>query len=201
MIAYIKGELTGVYENSIIVETGGIGYNIFVPLGILDELPQTGNIVKLFTYMQVKEDGISLFGFANEDELTIFKMLIGVSGIGPKGAIAILSVMTTDDLRIAVTAGDSKAISKAPGVGSKTAQRIIIELKDKVNIQDILHDQSLDIENAAGINEKGKNEVALALVSLGYTQTEAFKAVNKAVITEGMTTEEILKASLKVLAF
>ena len=137
MINYIKGTLTGVTENSIIVENGGIGYEIFVPLSVMDRIGQTGSGIKIYTYMYVREDLIQLFGFMDQDGLEVFKLLITVSGIGPKGALGILSVMDADSLRFAVLADDAKTIAKAPGIGIKTAGKLILELKDKLKIKDI----------------------------------------------------------------
>ena len=137
MYSYIKGELSEIVaENHIVVENGGIGYNIYIPGQVLSLLPGVGEEVKIYTYLCVREDAFILYGFLTRDDLNVFKLLIGVSGIGPKGALAILSVMSTDDLRFAVLSDDAKAIAKAPGVGNKTAQRLIIELKDKLSLED-----------------------------------------------------------------
>ncbi len=137
MINYIKGTLVSITENSIIVENGGIGYEIFVSLSVMDRIGQTGSGIKIYTYMYVREDLIQLFGFMDQDGLEVFKLLITVSGIGPKGALGILSVMDTDSLRFAVLADDAKTIAKAPGIGLKTAGKLILELKDKLKLKDI----------------------------------------------------------------
>ena len=136
MYAYIKGTLEETGEDYIVVEAGGIGYQIFTAGQTFQYLPSVGEKLKVYTYLHVREDAMILFGFLTKDDLFVFKLLLGVSGIGPKGALAILSVMTTDDLCFAVLGDDAKAIAKAPGVGAKTAQRLILELKDKLSLED-----------------------------------------------------------------
>lgn len=207
MIAYIKGILTDVREDGIVVETGSIGYNIQVPGNLIGNLPGIGSEVKIHTYTHVREDAFLLYGFLTRDDLDIFKKCITVSGIGPKGALAILSVMDADSLRFAIISGDAKAIAKAPGVGARTAERLILELKDKVKIEDTLVGREVaagsrldvaDNETASGINGM-KNDAVQALVALGYSSTEALKAVNKIEDLEGMDSEAILKAALKYI--
>ena len=131
MISYIKGKLTEILDDIIVVENQGIGYEIHVPLSLLDELPKLGEEVKIFTYFLVREDAMSLYGFFHRQDLSMFQKLLGVTGIGPKGALAMLSALRPDALRVAIFTGDAKALSKAPGVGMKTAQRVILELKDR----------------------------------------------------------------------
>lgn len=138
MISYIKGTLEAVEEDMIIVETGGIGYGIRVPLSLLEELPSLGSPVIVHTYFQVREDSMTLYGFLNRQDREMFKQLISVNGIGPRGALGILSVMRPDDLRTAIVSGDAKAISRAPGIGPKTAQRLILDLKDKVDLEEVI---------------------------------------------------------------
>lgn len=204
MYSYIKGELAEIIgEDTIVVEANQIGYNIHVPGQVLDYLPEIGDQVKIYTYLYVREEAYMLFGFLTRDDLEVFKLLIGVSGIGPKGALAILSVMSTDDLRFAVLSDDAKAISKAPGVGSKTAQRLIIELKDKLSLQDAFQ-QKLEktvVSQTRGEVKGKKNEAVEALVSLGYSSSEALKVLNGIEITEDVSVEDILKAALKQMAF
>ena len=138
MYSYIKGILTDMEEDLVVVEAGGIGYNIYTTGQTFRLLPAIGQEVKLYTYLNVREDAMILYGFLTKDDLRVFRLLIGVNGIGPKGALAILSVMTTDDLRFAVLGDDAKAIAKAPGIGAKTAQRVILELKDKLSLEDAI---------------------------------------------------------------
>ena len=136
MISYIKGELIEVLEESVVVETGGIGFEIRVPASVLEEMPEEGSEVKIYTYFHVREDAMQLFGFLEPEDMHVFEMLLGVSGIGPKGALAILSFISGEDLQFAVLADDAKTIAKAPGIGLKTAQKLILELKDKMKLGD-----------------------------------------------------------------
>ena len=204
MYSYIKGELSEIVaENHIVVENGGIGYNIYIPGQVLSLLPGVGEEVKIYTYLCVREDAFILYGFLTRDDLNVFKLLIGVSGIGPKGALAILSVMSTDDLRFAVLSDDAKAIAKAPGVGNKTAQLLIIELKDKLSLEDAFEQKLSHTQEAvSGNGLKGiRNEAVEALVSLGYSSTEALKVLRDIEITEDSSVEDILKLALKQMAF
>lgn len=207
MISYIKGPLVEVWEDMVVVEAGGIGYNIHVPVSVIEALPGAGREVQIYTSLQVREDAMTLYGFLSRQDLQMFKQLLGVNGIGPKAALGILSVMGADDLRMAILSGDSKAISRAPGVGSKTAQRVILDLKDKIHMEDILlgdREEAVSgteaISAAAGMKGAGKEAVE-ALVALGYSLTEAGRAVRQVEITEAMTAEDVLKASLRYLAF
>ena len=203
MYAYIKGILAEITEDAIIVENQGIGYEIAVPGQVFDYLPSVGEEVKIYTYHYVREDAILLYGFLTKEDVRIFKMLIGVSGIGPKGALAILSVLSTDDLRFAILGDDAKAIAKAPGVGAKTAQRVIIELKDKLSLEDALEQklanqaQKAELNPAVGV----KNEAILALTSLGYSQSEALKVLQGIEISPDDQVEDVLKMALKQMAF
>lgn len=203
MIHFVKGKLDTVSENMVVVENGGIGFEIMVPLSVVSGLPQIGNEVKIYTYTYVREDALQLYGFLTRDELSMFKLLITVSGIGPKGALGILSVMDADALRFAILADDAKSISKAPGIGAKTASKLILELKDKMDFEEaVTHvlDQG-QAEAAGGVSDEGMaaNDAIQALVALGYTSTEAVKAVKKVDITADMTVEDILRAGLKNL--
>lgn len=186
----------------IVVETGSIGIGIHVPLSVLEILPAVGEDVKIYTYLQVREDDLSLYGFLSHSDLLMFRQLISVNGIGPKAALSILSALSPDALRLAILSGDVKAISKAPGVGTKTAQRMILDLKDKVSADDILSSVT-DAGDGAGISLSGgaAREAASALVALGYTNAEAVKAVKQAAVTPEMDSEAVLKASLKYLSF
>lgn len=204
MYSYIKGELAEIIgEDLIVVEANQIGYNIRIPSQLLDYLPGIGAQVKIYTYLYVREDAYVLYGFLTRDDLEVFKLLIGVSGIGPKGALAILSVLSTNDLRFAVLADDAKTIAKAPGVGNKTAQRLIIELKDKLKLEDVIEaklSQTDPVLPQAEVKGK-KNEAVEALVSLGYSSSEALKVLSGITITEESTVEDILKEALKAMAF
>lgn len=201
MISYIKGELVEVTENSIVLDHQGMGFSIMMPGSILDKLPQIGSELKVHTYLYVKEDILDLYGFLTRDDLKIFKLLITVNGIGPKGALAILSALSPDDLRFAVLAGDAKTISKAPGIGSKTAQKLIIELKDKLKIEDVLDGAGEGYVSQDNMADTSSAEAVMALTSLGYSAADATRAVRMVENVQSMDSEAILKAALKKLAF
>ena len=203
MYSYIKGTLEEVSEDLIVVENNGIGYNIRISARMLDALPARGEQVKIYTYLYVKEDAFSLFGFPSRDELEMFKLLINVSGIGPKGGLAVLSVLSANDLRFAIVAEDAKTISKAPGIGSKTEKRLIIELKDKIDLEAAIETGFEEMETpAAGGNSNNRirKEASEALVALGYSATEASKVLSGIEITEVDDVERVLKAALKNMA-
>ena len=138
MIGFLKGTIDSIYEDRIMIDVNGIGFNVYMPAAQRDMLGARGSDIKVYTYMAVREDAMQLYGFTTADSLDLFKMMIQVNGIGPKGALALLSAMSTDDLKFAIMSGDAKTISKAPGIGAKTAQRLIIDLKDKVSVRDML---------------------------------------------------------------
>ncbi|MBQ7863125.1 MAG: Holliday junction branch migration protein RuvA [Lachnospiraceae bacterium] len=210
MIAFIEGTLVKKTAATVVVATSsGLGYELFVPVTDLEQMPANGSKVLLHTYLQVKEDGVALFGFLEEEALQIFKLLITVNGIGPKGAIGILSGISLDDLRFAVLAEDSKTISKIPGIGPKTAAKLVLELKDKFKLEDAIEAKLIHGEQTAGKGkaEKGdaaraaamRDEAAQALVALGYSMTGAVKVLKEAEITETTTVEDLLKFGLKNL--
>ena len=206
MFSYIRGPLVEISEDVIVVEAGGIGWNIHVPLSLLDRLPRTGETVQVYTSFQVREDAMTLYGFLCRQDLKMFEQLLSVSGIGPKAALGILSALNPDDLRMAVISEDVKAISRAPGIGPKTAKRVILELKDRVRMEDVLptvQDDSLGtLSSAPGQGVEGVAKDAIeALVALGYSLTEATRAVRQVELSDGMSVEAVLKASLKYLAF
>ena len=199
MIAYVNGVIDDISEDNVVLDVDGLGYNIKISASTAEKLPGVGRQVKLYTYTSVREDAIQLFGFLKRDDLDIFKKCISVSGIGPKGALAILSVLDADSLRFAIMAGDAKAISKAPGIGTKTAERLILELKGKVQMNDTQIGQEIigsEAEGGIGDNVQ-KREAVEALVSLGYGRAEAVKAVNAVEGIEEMDSSAALKAALK----
>ena len=197
MIAFVKGILDTLDENSIVMENNGIGYEILVPGSVIQALPQRGNEVKIFTYTHGREDALQLFGFLSRDGLEMFKLLIKVNGVGPKGALGILTALDTDALRFAIISDDSKAIARAPGIGSKTASKVILELKDKIAMEDVLPDDTgFDAAEAPDLSVR--DSAIQALTALGYSSSQAVSAVRK-VQQEGMSVEEILKQSLKVI--
>lgn len=202
MISYVRGELAAVEPQKAVVDVGGVGYGVYMSQQALSLLPQPGNEVKLFTYLNVKEDAMQLFGFLTKDDLEIFKLVIGVSGIGPKGGLNILSCMSPDELRFAIMSGDAKAISTAPGIGKKTAEKLILELRDKVDIADMLesavHGGSSEDLRAAEAESGMQAEAIQALVALGYGNAESLRAVRKT-SPDCQTVEDILKEALKYL--
>ena len=199
MIAFIKGILAQTRPGIVVLEAGGLGYEINVPPGVFGSLPGIGETVLLHTYLQVKEDGVSLFGFLKKDDLDMFRMLITVNGIGPKAALSILSAATADQLRFAVLAEDMKAIEKIPGIGKKTAGKLILELKDKLRLEDAFEQKLVSDQEETGAGGMGDaaREAVEALAALGYPSSDALKAVRMTEITPDMTAEEILRLSLK----
>lgn len=202
MLAFLEGEIVAIEENSVILETNHIGYHIFMPSSCFDGMLREGESVRIHTYLQVKEDGLQLYGFLNREDLRLFKLLIGVNGIGPKAALGILSALTADELRFAVLSDDAAAIAKAPGVGKKTAQKLILELKDKLNLEDAFEQKLSHVQDSAQ-NWLGESQVDVkaeaiqALVALGYSNAEAIRSVNAVPGGKDMDVEELLKASLK----
>ena len=203
MIAYLNGEVTEISEDGIVLEVNDIGYNV----RMADPFRyKVGFYGRIYTYTYVKEDAFLLYGFADKDELDLFKKLISVSGIGPKGALGILSSMSVPDIYFAIVSEDVKAISAAPGVGKKSAERVILELKDKVKTEELkgadltlLSSSSNGEEGSGDDRETIRKETVEALTALGYGVSEASKAVSQVKITENDTTEDILKKALKYL--
>ncbi len=193
MISYVKGTLADVAGDRVVVESGGFGINILVPASVINALPEKGSEVKIHTYMNVREDAITLFGFLNLDDLEIFKLLINVNGIGPKGALSVLSSITPDELRLAVLTGDTAKIATAQGIGKKTAERAVLELKDKVSTVVPASSVANDIPAAAGASA----EAIQALMSLGISERDAALAVSAVERKEDITSEELIKEALK----
>ncbi len=204
MITYLKGTVAEVTETKVVVEVNRIGFQISVSLRDAQAMPRRGEEVKIYTYLNVKEDAMQLFGFLDRDDLEMFRLLLNVSGIGPKAALGILSALTADDLRFAVLADDVKAISKAPGIGGKTAQKLILELKDRLKLEDAF-EKKLASTTAGKAEHTGADEAMSeaveALIALGYSSADALRAVRRAETEEGMDTETILKLALKQMAF
>lgn len=202
MYAYIKGTVAAIDGGSVVLDNHGIGYLIYVPGTVLDDL-SVGDEVKIYTYFSVREDAMQLYGFLSQDDLDLFKLLITVSGIGPKGAVGILSAMSADDLRFAVLSDDAAAISKAPGIGKKTAQKVILELKDKLNLEEALEKQQNHIEKATaskGTGSSAQSDAVMALEALGYSGTESMKAVRSAAEENpDAAVETLIKAALRFL--
>ncbi len=198
MFSYVKGIIEDIDSDYIVVENNNIGFKIMTSTNVISRL-SIGEERKIYTYMSVREDDISLFGFLSKDEISVFKLLIGVSGIGPKGALAIMSVLTMDELRMAVIAGEYKAIAKANGIGPKTAQKVVIELKDKFKLEDVIggsYDDGDNLSDSTG--DDIISEAVLAMNALGYSQSESLRIVKKTALNgDYSTVEALIKASLK----
>lgn len=202
MIAYLKGEIIEVYDDLMIVEVNQLGYNVKISTQTAREVSHISGEVKVYTYTYVREDTFCLYGFLKREELDIFKRLITVNGIGPKGALAILSTLTVEDLIVAIVSGDAKSIAKAPGVGAKTAERVIIDLRDKVDLIDTGNPLYVGITGNEKLTESSaQKEATEALTALGYSMSDALKAIKQIESLESMNTEAILKAALKKLSF
>ncbi|MBR4831652.1 MAG: Holliday junction branch migration protein RuvA [Butyrivibrio sp.] len=202
MIAYVNGILENLEEGNAVIDVNGFGVNVNISGSTMDRMPGIGEMVKLYTYTNVKEDAFNLFGFLSRDELNLFKMLITVSGIGPKGGLAVLSVLSPDDLRFAIISGDSASIAKAPGVGKKTAERITLELRDKIKMSedDMLgSSRGVAADDLSGEAASARDEAVAALVALGYNSSDAMKAVRKVISSndEAIDAEVLLKLALK----
>lgn len=203
MLSYIIGEVAEISADTVVIENNGIGFNIKTSAMTIDSLPPVGDIVRIYTYLHVREDAMQIFGFLSKDELEVFKLLLNVNGIGPKGALGILSAISTDDLRFAVLSDDVNLIKSCPGVGAKTAQKLIIELKDKLRLEDAF-EMAVNNNNKKNTVQDNTvivmNEAVEALVSLGYSSKDAIAAVKKVENIQNKNSEQILKEALKGLA-
>lgn len=202
MLSYIIGEVAEILQDTVVIENNGMGYNVKTSAMTIDNMPPAGELVKVYTYLHVREDAIQIFGFLSKDELEVFKLLLNVNGIGPKGALGILSAISTDDLRFAVLSEDVNLIKSCPGVGAKTAQRLIIELKDKLRLEDAF-EMAVNNNVKKAIQDNTvivMNEAVEALVSLGYGSKDAINAVKKVEDIQNKSSEQILKEALKALA-
>lgn len=200
MIAFVRGTAVDMTENSVIVEAGGIGYEIYMTGTDLSRI-HMGEEVKIHTYFNVREDAMQLYGFRSKDDLQMFKLLLGVNGVGPKAAVGVLAGITADELRFAILSDDVKTLSKAPGIGKKTAQKLILELKDKMKLEDafelkLAHEQEKAVAGLGEISD-GRQEAVEALVALGYSSTDALRAVRKVTDVAPDDLEGLLKAALK----
>ena len=201
MIAFIKGTVDSLSEGKMILESHGIGYELNIPASMFDAGIREGEELKIYTHMSVREDGISLFGFLSREDLEIYRMLIGVSGIGPKAALAVLSTLTADNLRFAVLSEDVQAIAKTPGIGKKTAQKLILELKDKFDLQEAFEQKLAGKSGGCG-GTAGRRTGCLPGCGTGadcawLLRNGSTAGSKKVEITEGMDSEAVLKAALK----
>lgn len=203
MISFIRGLVADTTENAVILENNGIGYEIFMTGSSIEQVSHIDGEVKIHTYFQVREDAMQLYGFLSKDDLEMFRLLLNVNGIGPKAALGVLAGLTADELRFAVLSDDIKTISKAPGIGKKTAQKLILELKDKLKLEDAFEKKLAHEQEAASVSgfliHDGRQEAAEALIALGYSSTDAMKAVRKVTDVSPDDVEALLKAALKQL--
>ena len=199
MFYSLTGKLIHKSEQSVAISCGGVGFKCFTTRTTLSKLAGFSGEVTLFTHLNVREDALDLFGFFTEEELEAFKLLIGVSGVGPKAALAILSELSPDAFAVAVASGDAKAITAANGVGPKLAQRVIMELKDKIAGASFISEESSAVSGAVSAvnNMSNTAEAIAALTSLGYSQTEASVAVSK--LSPDMSVEDLIKNALKTM--
>lgn len=197
MFSYIQGRVEEINPEGIVLDHDGVGYEIGLPQSSLSQLRRQMQL-RVYTYLQVRDDGFSLFGFLKREDLDLFKLLIGVGGIGPKGALSILGVLSVDQLRFAIAAGDDKTIAQAPGIGKKTAQRVILDLRDKIDFTQTLEAQ-LDSRASDSSSDDIRGEAILALNALGYSSAEALQAIRDLDISS-MSVEDLIRAGLKELA-
>ncbi len=200
MIAFIKGILEEIRESSVIIDCNGLGYEVAVSQRDFGKLPACGAAVKLHTWLQVREDGMALFGFYSREDLETFKLLIGVNGIGPKAGLSILSSISSNDLRFAVLAEDEKTIAKTPGIGPKTAKKLILELKDKFSLEHAFESklaEGIVTESGLIADQNIVQEAIEAMKALGFSGTDAGKAASAVELQPGMTADDVLKQALK----
>ena len=198
MIYSLTGKIIDKNMNRVVLDVNGVGYQIFVPITISQGLPSIGKECTIYTYLNVKEDALELYGFSNIKEQDCFKLLISVSGVGPKVGLGILSYMSPDSAMLSISSNDHKAFTKCPGIGPKLAQRIVLELKDKVAKMDISGDDSNPMVSTQSSQSSNSKSAIQALVTLGYSQTEASKVV---LLQDSLLpTSEIIRLSLKELA-
>ena len=203
MISFIKGYIAETTENSVILETDSIGYEIFMTGPAIEETSRMQDKIKIYTYFHVREDAMQLYGFLSRDDLEMFRLLLNVNGIGPKAAMGVLAAITADELRFAVLSDDVKTISRAPGIGKKTAQKLILELKDKLKLEDAFEKKLAHQEENLSLKDTSlrdsRQEAVEALTALGYISANALRAVRQVSEETGDDVEAILKAALKQL--
>lgn len=198
MIYNVRGKLTYIDSQFLVVECGGIGFKCFTSLNTAKSIGKVGDEVNLFTYLSVKEDAMDLFGFLTQSELDSFKLLITVSGVGPKAAVSILSELNPDRLAVAIAAGDIKSITKANGVGKKTAERVVLELKDKMVNVATGEVSSAAVSASTIVEESASADAVAALVSLGFTQSDAAVVVGQ--MDKSLSSDEMIRLGLKQLS-
>lgn len=196
MISYIKGKLEAKNLDSVTIDVGGIGYNIFMSVNSMDRLGEAGTDVKVYTYMKVREDDISLYGFCSNEELKMFEQLLGVSGVGAKSALSILANISPSSFALAIITGDINTLKGLPGIGAKSAQRMVLELKDKLKTQEAIQTEAVPMQISVK-NDKAKDAID-ALQVLGYSRRDIESVISK-INTEELSVEDIIKQGLKYL--
>ena len=196
MISYIKGKLEAKNLDSVTIDVGGIGYKIFMSVNSMDRLGETGTEVKVYTYMRVREDDISLYGFCSNEELKMFEQLLGVSGVGAKSALSILANISPSSFALAIITGDINTLKGLPGIGAKSAQRMILELKDKLKTQEAIQTEAVPMQISVK-NDKAKDAID-ALQVLGYSRRDIESVISK-INAEELSVEDIIKQGLKYL--
>ena len=196
MIAYIKGNLEAKNLDNVVIDVGGIGYKIFMSINSIERIGEIGTMVKVHTYMRVREDDVSLYGVCTNEELRMFEQLIGVSGVGAKSALTILSNISPSSFALAIISGDVNTLKSLPGIGAKSAQRMILELKDKMKTQDAIETEIMPIKSVVA-NDKTRDAVE-ALQVLGYARKDIDLAISN-IDTKDLSVEEIIKQGLKYL--
>ena len=199
MYAYLNGKVAEKGPNSLVIDVNGVGYLLSVSMNTLQETPPVGEIMKAYTVLSVREDAMELFGFATQEEKRMFTRLLAVSGIGPKVALSILGSMPLRDLTLAIVTGDTTALSRAPGVGKKTAQRIALELKEKVDESDLNFSSGMPAASFTPVQEDAAQEALAALQALGYTPAEAAKAISQ-VRGQSDSANELVRLALRNMA-
>lgn len=198
MYAYIEGTIDEITETQLILDHNGIGYELIMPQSDLSRLAGRRERMRIYTYYQVSENGVALYGFLTKESKELFLLLVTVNGVGPKAAIAILGTLSAEDLRFAIIGEDVKAISAAPGVGPKTAKRIILDLKDKIDFVDAVESHINSNNNQA--EPSAKNDAMAALVALGYSSSDAVRVFADMEVTAEMQAEDLIRAALKKLS-
>lgn len=204
MISYLIGHVSLIRENFAVLEVNQIGYQVFLSARDLAKLPSQKEKIKIFTYLYLKEDLLQLYGFLDSEDLALFQLLINVSGIGPKAGIAVLSALSADDIRFAILSEDVSTITKVPGIGKKTAQRLILDLKDKISLEDAFEkklQKETEQKEEKKKNQEAVEEAILALTALGYSNSDALRAVRRLEIKEEWNTEDVIREALKTMAF
>jgi len=197
MISFIRGVVTQVLTDSVILDNNGLGWQVFMSGSALGRLPHSGDTAMLYTHMQMREDGASLFGFLELQERQLFEMLISVTGVGPKAALSILSVLSPSQLIVAILSDDITSLCKAPGVGKKTAQRISLELRDKIKSKEA--ESNVSPQQSLVPNQEERQDAIDALITLGYSRADAVSSVMETALPE-MKTEQIIRLALRKLS-